>query len=370
MAEATGLARRRAIRELLMLAVWMAVWLIVIDQTVNVGLKLTIIPPKIRSFFTYGHSIRWKLQDSLGRPGETPTVYASNGWLEPPQPAVVVRQPASDLDPTVTIYGNSFSDRLAYAMVRIEPRVTVRKIIAINAPPNHSYASFRRDTERTKSKVVVLGVLAANVGGVMSRGYTWAFDSPPAYTQPLMKLREGQLDEEWPRILSLEECRKCLFDDKEWKRFSDEIAPSDPFFDPFLFNRGVADDSVIGCLLRKAWGQNRRQQVLGRFQQPGGFIRESEAIRVLSRMLVKFGAEARAEGILPVVVLLEASGMEHYLKIALGDELTSARVPFISTSDLFRTNDRHNYIPDGHYTPESDEKIAKAVLDLMRGAQK
>jgi hypothetical protein len=364
--ETTGPGRRHVIFDLLLLAGWMVAFLIVLDQGVSLGLKLSITPPKVRSFFNYGHSIQWKMQSLLGPTDQSTPPMARIGWLDSPVLPRPVRKPASDRDPVVTFYGNSFTHRFAHAMIRIEPRVTVCSGGAPNAAPNHSYALFERNPGRARSDVVVLGVLAANVTGVLSRGYTWAFDSPPPYTQPLMKIHEGRLVEEWPVVQSLQEFRKCLFDDQRWKQFSDDIAPSDPFFDHFLFDGSVTDASVICCLVRKAWGQFRRQQVLGRTHKPDGFIRESETIRVLTKLLVKFGTDVRADGVLPIVLLLEASGMEGHLRDAVGDALTAEQVPFISSSDVFRTNDRRNYIPDGHYTEENDEKIVKAILDLMR----
>ncbi len=373
-AETTGPGRRRAIRDLLALVGWTVAWLIAFDLLVGVVANSSRTPAKIRAFFTYGHSIRWKLQEGLAgtrlmAAGFTET-FANNGWLEPPLAPMVVRQSASDLDPVVSFYGNSYSERVANAMIRTEPRVSVRALIGFNSSPNHSYAAFHRDPARARSKVAVLGVVSSNINGVLSRGYTSVFDFPPAYTQPLMRIQDGRLVEEWPRVLSLEECRKCLFDDERWKQFSDEMAPWDPYFDHFLFDGSVADRSVIGCLIRKAWAQYRAQQVQERTLGPNGFIRDSQVIRVLSMLLVKFADEARAQGSLPIVLLLDSAGMQGRLKEALGDSLTAAQVPFISSSDLFRTNDRRNYIPDGHYTEENDEKVAKAILDLMRNPPK
>jgi hypothetical protein len=368
MPETTDPSRRHAILDLFLLAGWMVAFLIVLDQGVSLVLKLPITPPKVRAFFNYGHSIQWKMQSLLGSIDKTPPPLAHEGWLASPADSGPLREPTSDRDPVVIFFGNSFTYRFARAMIQIEPRVTVCSSGASNASPNHSYALFQRNPGRARFNVAVLGVLAANVTGVLSRGYTWAFDSPPPYTQPLMKIHQGRLVEEWPVVQSLQEFRKCVFDDKLWKQFSDDMAPSDPFFDHFLFDGSVTDASAICCLMRKAWAQFRRQQVLGRTQKPNGFIRDSETIRVLTKLLVKFSTDARADGILPIVLLLENSGMEGHLRDALGDALTAEQIPFISSSDVFRTNDRRNYIADGHYTKENDEKIAKAILDLMRKA--
>ncbi len=181
-----------------------------------------------------------------------------------------------------------------------------------------------------------------------------------------MKIRDGRLVEEWPSVQSLEEFRGCLADDEKWRKFSDEMAPSDPFYDRFVFDGGIADRSVICGLIRKAWGEFRRQQVLKRTVNRGGFIRDSETMRVLARILVEFAESARAEGIQPIVVLAELAGKDHFLEDALGDALSAEQIAFISTSDIFSVNDRRNYIPDGHYTPEKDEAIARAILELMR----
>ncbi len=181
-----------------------------------------------------------------------------------------------------------------------------------------------------------------------------------------MKIRDGRLVEEWPTVQSLEEFRGCLADDEKWRKFSDEMAPSDPFYDRFLFDGGIADRSVICGLIRKAWGEFRRQQVLKRTVGREGFIRESETMRVLARILVEFAESARAEGVQPIVVLAELVGKDHHLRDALGDALSAEHIAFISTSDIFSANDRRNYIPDGHYTPENDEAIARAILELMR----
>lgn len=358
--------RRHLLGEHLLLAGSMIAWLIILDLAVGIGLGWSGVPPRVRSFFIYGQSIRWKMQALLGGDEEVIAPLLKAGWLAPPTDREPLRKPASDRDPVVTFYGSSFAKHSAEAMVRIEPRITVRSAATINSSPNHSYASFQRDPGRARSDAAVLVVLSRNVTGVLSRGFTWAFDSPPPFTQPLMRIRDGRLVEEWPTVQSLHEFRSCLADDEKWRKFSDEMGPSDPFYDRFIFDGGIADRSVICGLIRKAWGEFRRQQVLKRTVGREGFIRDSETMRVLARILIEFAESARAEGVQPIVVLAELAGKDHHLKDALGDTLRAEQIAFISTSDIFSANDRRNYLPDGHYTPEKDDAIARSILELMR----
>ncbi len=125
----------------------MIAWLIILDVAVGVGMGWSGVPPKVRSFFSYGQSIRWKMQTLLGGKEEAILPVLKGGWLAPPVDRIPLRKPVSDRDPVVTFYGSSFADHAADAMVRVEPRITVRSAATINSSPNHSYASFRRDPD-------------------------------------------------------------------------------------------------------------------------------------------------------------------------------------------------------------------------------
>ena len=213
--------------------------------------------------------------------------------------------------------------------------------------------------------MAILGVLDTNIPGVLTRGLTWAFDAPSPYTYPIFRKRNGSLESDWPDVRSLQQFRECLYDDVKWAQFTAKMAPSDPFFDPFLFRSYPADASVTFRLLRKAWGQYRKQLVISQTHTKAGFVPGCQAMQNVSGILEQFASDARSEGCLPIVVLLETLGYSGHLEAALGPFLRSKQIPYLATGTLFPANDGRSFVPDGHFTPANNEKVVRALLDMI-----
>jgi hypothetical protein len=82
-------------------------------------------------------------------------------------------------------------------------------------------------------------------------------------------------------------------------------------------------------------------------------------------MLLDFAGKARQAGERPIVILIEDQGYGGSLSAIAVSELRAIRVDFVTTSEIVSPDDSGNFLADGHFTPAADEKIARAVLDLL-----
>jgi hypothetical protein len=346
---------------------WTLAFLALYDVVVGWGVTLPKVPAKVRSFFDYGLSIEEKYHRAVGLTPLPPSPIRELGFLEPPaKPRTYGRADAGAL--TLSFYGMSFSEDVGRGVARLEPGSNVRAFGAPSAAPNHALADFEVDPDRGKSDVAVLGVLGSSVAGVLTRCMTWYFVAPYPYTYPRYLPRAGApggVEPSWPLLRSYEDFHAALVDPAKWEPFVDEVRRDDPYYDPFLFRRGIADRSTVVQLIRKAWAQRQLYEVDGGVHTAKGFIPESESIRATRGIVLRFGAEARAAGALPIVLLLGDRGYDGHLDAALGPTLREASIPFISTHETSPSTDPRNLVGDGHFTDEANDRTARALLDLV-----
>ena len=77
-------------------------------------------------------------------------------------------------------------------------------------------------------------------------------------------------------------------------------------------------------------------------------------------------ARPRAAGRLPVVVLFNERGYSDHLHAALSPALVEDAVPFFSTHALAPPEELGHFLRDGHFKPEIDREIARAVIAVIR----
>ena len=358
-------AKPRGWGDCIIVSLWVVVFLGIYDVATAAMIRRPI-PQKIQRFFNYGLSIEEKIAIAVGLRSEPVSVIARLGFLDPPpdqgQPSK--RRPDSPL--FVASYGMSFSADLTVGMSNADPSITTRILVAPSAPPNHAYAGYLRDRGRHDADVVMLGVLASSVPGLLTRSMTWYFVSPYPYTYPRYFLDgQGGIKESPPLFGSFEKFRKAMDKPEEWEPFVAQTKADDPFYSDFLFRHNVTDHSVLASLVRKAWSQRLEQSVTATFHTEHGYDPDSEVIRVLRVMLVRFAEQVRADGKLPMVLLLNDRGYEDHLFRAVGPELEKAGVPFMSTHSVRSSSDPKNLLLDNHFTPESNLEFGREVLRII-----
>ncbi len=364
--------RGRDLREALTVAAWTALFLAAGDFAVNRLFPLPRdprTPPKsqLAVYFNYGWSIESKLRRAIGPTAETTAPVMMAGWVDREVERERAKTKASPDHLIVSCYGMSFSYQIATAMAELDPTIRLRNFGGPSAPANHSYATYQLD-RGGPSRVVILGVLASSVRGLItSTGSTWMFEAPAPFTYPRYVPAASGVTAEWPMVRTLDDLRTRLADPAGWEAYVAQLRATDGFYNGFLFRHDIGDNSAIVRMVRRAvaqrWQSARTAQVHG----PSGYLPDSPAVASLRGIVADFAADARRDGKLPVVLLIEDRGYRDHLERILEAVLNRDAISFVSTHAICPDTDPRNFVADGHFTQEANKRIGKALLDVIRG---
>ena len=360
------------IRKSLVMGLWIVFFLLVFDFAVNILFPYpsdpqATPPGQLNTYFEYGRSVEGKLSRMVGATDESSSSLAVAGWLDPQlwKKLDLPVSPEPDQDLLVAIYGMSFSNYVGDEMKAIDSKLGVRAIAGPAAPPNYSYAAYKLDRGRHQADVVILGVLASSVKALRTmNGSTWQFEAPAPYTYPRYVVDNGDLKEISPKIQSLAQLRAAFQDEKQWDAAVNQLRKHDQFFNPFLFEHNWLDNSAIVRLIRRASAQRYQTAITNQVHDSTGFNKELD-IPVLSAIAKEFSATAKADGKLPIVLIINDRGYDDHLFQALKPTLESNSIPYVSTHNIAPATDVRNFIGDGHFVQSANKLIAKSVLELI-----
>jgi hypothetical protein len=341
--------------------------LVLIDAAIGIVARMpndARKPPSALAFyFDFGTSLEGKLRRLAGPSDSLAAPVAHAGWLDPatwPQPQ------ASGAKRSIAVYGQSFTYAIMDTLAAHDTSVVLRPLGGPSAPPSHLFALWRVDRRRTHADVCVFGVLASSVRGMGSAtAATWEFESPYPYTYPHWHVAGDSLTATWPSVTSLPSLRATLADPARLAAWEQELAREDDGYEPLLFRGGELDHSVLVRLLRRAWAQRQMRERLARLHGTAGYAAGTEAMRVLPVMLAEFARGVRADGGVPVVLLLQDQGYDDHLVRALGPALQAAGVPFVSTDVIAPASVPGNFMPDGHFIGPVNQRLAAVVDSLL-----
>jgi hypothetical protein len=363
--------RRSDLHEALVVAVWILIFLVGADVTINRVFRLPLDPRveakgRLQVYFNYGWSIEAKLRRAVGPTDETSSPLMLAGWIErdvtkaPPVPA------PSPGGLVVSSYGMSFSNQVVEGLAEVDPRIQLRLFGGPGAPVNHAYATYERDRVN-KSNVVILGILGSSVQGLATNnGMTWRFEGPAPFTYPRYFQETEGLRAEWPMVRSLEDFRARLADPAGWEAYVSELRATDAFYNTFLFRHDVSDQSALIRLVRRAVAQRWQSSKAAEIHGPSGFVLENPLINSLREIVSAFAANARREGKMPIALLIQDQGYRDHVYRALEPVLTRDQIPYLSTHTICPDSDPRNFLPDGHFTHDANRKISQALLEVIR----
>lgn len=360
-----ALLRRRVVAILF----FTAVFLVIIDSTIGRLFQMPtdpqVEPSRLAKYFDYGRSIEGKLRRDIAQDPDEEVLKA--GWLTETCDAstkVAAGKMAFD------IYGMSFSNHVAIQMEELDRSVEGTRFSGPAAPPNHSYACFVRRDERIldRAPVQILGILASSLRRMETiSGLTTSFEQPQPFTYPRYSLDSGgRLETRKPSIQTLHDLRFAFSDGKKWITFLSDLKEHDVFYDPFVMRADIIDHSVIGRMVRRAWGQRVIRQRTNALLPQDRFAGAPELVPVLRAMLLDFASRARARNAQPIVILFDDQGYKDVLLDLLGSDLKKSHIDFVATSNIAPADNPGNFVSDGHFTEAVDKKIAAAVLTLLR----
>lgn len=349
---------------------WTVGLLAVIDMAVGWTFQLPVDPRQkpsmMQRYFDYGRSIEGKLRHQTGPTPDRDAPMLQAGWLTK-ECGGEAATPAGQFG--VDLYGMSFSSKIAAEMTKLDPGVTVHSFAGPGASPNFSFACFqhRRATGRELAPVQIFSVLASSLPRLQTvSGLTTSFEEPAPFTYPRYRVGAGgRLLETAPGVQTADEFHAILADPVRWQAYLDHLAAQDAFYQPWLIRADIFDHSVIGRMIRRAWGQQHKRALVAALRADEGFAGAPEIPQVLGAILRDFAANARKAGARPVVLLIEDQGIGTALSKVAGPMLAADGIEFLATSTIASPRDTQNFITDGHFTAPVSVKIARALLTML-----
>jgi hypothetical protein len=367
------LGHRRLLGQVLAVFVWTILALVAIDLACGFIAR----PPRnpnspgnaLQLYFSYGTSIESKLRRQLGSaPGKEAQILKA-GWL----PETCDTHPTASDQNGVSIYGMSFSRRLADHLSALDPSLHITNFGGPGAALNHSYACFLRRYQAgiDGNKTQVLGILAGSVRRMDTMsGTSTSFEQPQPFTYPRFFLRNGKLVRVDPQIDDAAELRHVLASHQSWAAYIDNLARTDRFASPFLANHSFVDGSIVLRLLRRAWGQHYLNALTDEVRGPTNhFEGDPELVPTMRAILIDFARRTRAREQQPIILLFEDRGYDRALRDALVPTLRANDIPYVLSADIAPATDAGIFQPDGHFLPGIDLELAKAALPLIDPAR-
>jgi hypothetical protein len=349
-------------------AVWVFLGLVAIDVSINLlfafpsAPKVTN-PSRLQSYFEYGRSIEGQLSRMTRTDRSQTAPITLAGWYDP---LVIEGLPSEPKKPIISFYGMSHAVRLGLALARNSDRFTARTVGAPAATGNWAYGAFLRDRGGGNSRAVVLAFMSANFPMITTMSpMTWNTDSPMPYTADRFYLDDNQLRIIHPPYASFERYAEAFSDPAKWSVQRDLFAKNDSMYNSFIIRANVLDHSSLFRLVRRAYAQrfvrNARKAVL----DSSGFRADSEQVKVARAIIHNFARLARIDGEIPVIFLVNNFGYSDYLFKALSPVLLEDHIPYLSSHTVVSPDDPRGYLPDSHFTDEVDDKLARALVQVI-----
>jgi hypothetical protein len=364
--------RLRRVGGAVYVAVWVVIGLVVIDILINLVLayptdpKVTN-PSRLRLYFEYGRSTEGQLARMTRRDRLATAPITLSGWYEPLE---VGEFPAKSQGSIVTFYGMSHAVRLAHALGRTSDRLIPRTVGAPGAPSNWSYGAYLRDRGGGKSRAVVLAFMSHSLPMITSlSAMTWSFDLPMPYTTDRFFVDNDQLRVVHPPYASFERYVESFNDPAKWSSLREIFAKNDAMYNSFIMRANILDHSSLFRLVRRAYGQRFLRSSRRAVLDHSGFREDSEQVKVARAIVREFARQARHDGVIPVIFIVNNRGYSDHLFKALSPVLQADNIPYLSSHTVVAPDDPRGYLPDSHFTDEVDDKLAVALAKVIEDAK-
>ncbi len=357
----------------LVTSLWTVACLVLLDVAIGLVFRVPgdprVPPGRVARYLDAGRSVEAKLRYMVSEHDTLATPVALAGWLDPAvRPAP---RPLATGQRRLAVFGPSFALAIGDTLAERHPAEWVFEPQGGPAAPvSQSFALWRVERRRSHADAAVLGILASSLRGVdAASAATWMFESPYPYTYPRWRADGDSVVGEWPSITSCDSLRAALRSPARWNAYERELARNDAWFSAFLFRSGWMDGSVTLRLLRKAWAQRASRLHTERLHDRHGFRPGAEAIRTAGDLAIRFTREVRADGGVPVILLIEDRGYDDHLERALGERLSAAGVPWLSTHGIAPPGDPATFTADAHFRGDLNQRIADALIGEIRRQQ-
>ncbi|MDY6992393.1 MAG: hypothetical protein SVR94_07275 [Pseudomonadota bacterium] len=359
---------KSALSNSLILGGWIVLWLMVFELIIYFTVPpapVTTQGNKLQNYFEYGRSVEGKLFRMIAPTDEATAPIAQAGWLIPQKWQDRPRVPETSGGILIANYGMSFAQHVGQVLAQ-HAHITLRFVGGPGAPPNHTYTAFLLDQHQHQAQVVLMGIQASRVDGMLTvTSMNSAFEYPMPFTYPKYHISAQGLEALWPSVRSLTELRQVMADNTLWQNYVHQLKKVDQFYDPFLFEHNISDYSVLIRFIRRAWSKNVHERVAETIYGPQGFNEAAEAIKALKVMVVNFAQQARRQGLLPILMLFNNRGYADHLYQALAEPIREANIPTMSTHTLAPADEPRHFRADSHFTHKANKKFAQEILTLI-----
>lgn len=346
-------------------------FLALVALDVMVAMVLTVAEKQGRlgqlvTYFEYGRSVPGKLDRWRKNPEMLGNLYEV-GWRPTLLSASAERFAAEvpTAGPVIRSYGMSFARNILKAAEKLDPDLVVDSHDGPGAPPNFTLALFEDDRRnRRPGDIAVFGVLSASVPALAAlTNSTWMFEQPAPFTYPVYRPLGVGLARIDPIIEGVEAFRALDGDPVAAAAWAAQIATEDAFYSPIMFAAPFLDVSPFVRLVRRSLAHGH-VEAMKRTIIHGDLYPQAEVLR---RMAVRFAETARADGQIPIVMLIQGREPQDVdLMTVLQPTLEQHDIPYFATAEHFNPRDLAGFVPDGHYRPEIDREFGAAFVALVR----
>jgi hypothetical protein len=198
---------------------------------------------------------------------------------------------------------------------------------------------------------------------------TWSFDLPMPYTTDRFYVMDNQLRVLHPPFTSFEGYVDAFYDSAKWQTTRELFAANDTMYNSFIMRASVLDHSSLFRLIRRAYAQRYMRSMRKAIFDGNGFRSGSEQVQVARAIIREFARQARSDGIIPVIFIVNNLGYSDYLFQALRPALEKDNIPYLSSHTVVSPDDPRGYLPDSHFTDEVDDKLAAALEKIIEAAK-
>jgi hypothetical protein len=198
---------------------------------------------------------------------------------------------------------------------------------------------------------------------------TWSFDLPMPYTMDRFYLEGDQLHVLHPPYTSFEGYVDTLYDSTKWSSVRESFARNDTMYNSFIMRASILDRSSLFRLIRRAYAQRYMRGIRKTLLDGPSFRVDSEQVRVARAIAHEFARQARSDGVIPVIFIVNNLGYSDYLFQALKPTLEQDNIPYLSSHTIVSPDDPRGYLPDSHFTDEVDDRLAAALEKVIEAAK-
>lgn len=344
-----------------------AIFLVILDTGVAAVLHWAEGQGRMGSlvrYFDYGRSVPGKLEKWEATPGSFGNLY-DVAWRSDIQAisSAGFAQEAPDSGPVLRSYGMSFVNNIISAALEQSPDVPWDNHAGPGAPPNFTYAVFQEDrANRRPGDIVVLGILSSAIPAMYAlSNRTFAFEQPAPFTYPVYWPSDTGLRQVEPLVNSAN-AQRALADTPAEQAWAGQLSAEDAFYSPVTFGAIWLDASPFARLVRRSLAKAHVNQTKSDILNSGDY----PYAEVLQRMIFEFARTARADGQIPIVLLIQSRNPADMDITAIARPvLEQEDVAYLATVDHFDPKDPSGFVTDGHYTAEVDALFGAAFLTLL-----